>query len=274
MSGKAERDYVLGTHDDELIRLGLQHRVWRPTMLDCWRRNGITTGMRVLDVGSGPGYATLDLAEIVGPTGSVVAVEQSRRFNEVLQKEASVRGLPQISTQEADLMRDDFVSDEFDVAWCRWVACFVAKPQLLVSKISRALKPGGLAIFHEYSDYGTWQFAPSRPILEDFVREVMESWRAQGGEPNIAKEFPVLLERAGFEVVSVEPRIFTVSPSDFIWQWPARFLEVNVQRLVSLGRVSSDWADNVLTEFRSTEEDPKSWMTTPLVLEIVARRQV
>ena len=26
----AERDYVLGTHDDEIYRLGFQHRVWRP----------------------------------------------------------------------------------------------------------------------------------------------------------------------------------------------------------------------------------------------------
>ena len=30
----AERDYVLGTHDDEVMRLGLQHRVWRPRALD------------------------------------------------------------------------------------------------------------------------------------------------------------------------------------------------------------------------------------------------
>jgi hypothetical protein len=47
-----ERDYVLGTHDEELARLGLQHRVWRPVVLDCWRKAGITVGSRVLDVGA------------------------------------------------------------------------------------------------------------------------------------------------------------------------------------------------------------------------------
>lgn len=31
----ADRDYLLGTHDGELERLGLQHRVWRPAVLDC-----------------------------------------------------------------------------------------------------------------------------------------------------------------------------------------------------------------------------------------------
>jgi len=45
-----DRDYVLGTHDEELARLGLQHRVWCPVVLDCWQRAGLTVGKRVLDV--------------------------------------------------------------------------------------------------------------------------------------------------------------------------------------------------------------------------------
>ena len=75
-----EGDYLLGTHEEELARLGLQHRVWRAVALDCWQRAGITVGKRVLDVGAGPGYAAIDLAEIVGPTGEVVALERSQNF--------------------------------------------------------------------------------------------------------------------------------------------------------------------------------------------------
>src|SRR5688572_33486758 len=77
-----ERTYFLGTHDEELERLGLQHRVWRPTVIECWRRAGIGPGSKVLDVGAGPGFASADLAEIVGPAGRVVAVERSARFVE------------------------------------------------------------------------------------------------------------------------------------------------------------------------------------------------
>jgi len=57
----AERDYVLGTQDAEIARLGVQHRVWRPCMIDALDRAGITRGCRVVDVGAGPGFATLDL---------------------------------------------------------------------------------------------------------------------------------------------------------------------------------------------------------------------
>ena len=78
----AERSYFLGTHDEELERLGIQHGAWRPTVLECWRRAGIGPGSRVIDVGAGPGFASADLAEIVGPSGRVVAVERSARFVE------------------------------------------------------------------------------------------------------------------------------------------------------------------------------------------------
>src|SRR5258708_21651917 len=66
MTTAAERDYVLGTHDDEVARLGLQHRVWRARALDAWRRPGFTVGQTLLDIGCGPGLASADLAEIVG----------------------------------------------------------------------------------------------------------------------------------------------------------------------------------------------------------------
>ena len=89
----ADRDYVLGTEDEEVERLGLQHRVWRPRMLDGFARAGIGRGMTVIDVGCGPGYASLDLAEIVGPDGRVLALERSARFLDVLVSRAARLGL-------------------------------------------------------------------------------------------------------------------------------------------------------------------------------------
>ncbi|MEP6846533.1 MAG: DUF4256 domain-containing protein [Panacibacter sp.] len=47
------------------------------------------------------------------------------------------------------------------------------------------MRPGGPAIFHEYSDYETFRLLPTRPALESFCAEVMSSWRASGGEPDV-----------------------------------------------------------------------------------------
>jgi len=124
----SEKDYILGTHDDELIRLGLQHRVWRPMVLNCWQRAGITVGKHVLDLGAGPGYAALDLGEIVGPSGEVVALERSGNFVNAMRESVRRRGLGNVKIQELDLMTGDLPKGSYDFSWCSWVLSFVSDP--------------------------------------------------------------------------------------------------------------------------------------------------
>jgi len=162
---------------------------------------------------------------------------------------------------------------EADAAWCRWVASFVSSPDKLVREIAAALRPGGVAIFNEYIDYRTWRLAPRRPAVESFVNEVVESWRSSGGEPDVALNFPTLFRAAGLHTVEVHPRILTISPRDYAWQWPASFIETNLARLQELGRVNSTWGEAVRRDFREAESDPMTLLNTPLFLEIIARRE-
>jgi len=272
MSSAADRDYLLGTHDPELERLGLQHRVWRSAALAAWDRAGITVGSRVIDVGAGPGFATVDLAELVGPTGEVVAVERSSRFAQATEAACPARGFGHVRVHELDLMTEPLPASGMDAAWCRWVACFVSSPRALVDKLAGALRPGGVAVFHEYADYAAWQTCPPGPMHAEFVREVMASWRAAGCEPDIAPALVGHLADAGFAIREATPRAFCVRPKDHGWQWPASFLQVYPDRLVELGRVEASWADRVRREFRAAAANPRTYMVTPLVLEIIAER--
>src|SRR5579864_5795823 len=99
----SEQEYVLGTHDEEITRLGLQHRTWRPRVLAAWELAGIGPGQTVLDVGSVPGYASLDLADLVGPSGLVVAIDKSDRFLNTLDMIRRQRGLGNIAAHKADV---------------------------------------------------------------------------------------------------------------------------------------------------------------------------
>src|SRR5206468_3830505 len=121
--------------DEELLRLGLQHRVWRPVVLDCWQKAGITTGKRVLDLGAGPGYAALDLAEIVGRSGEVVALERSGKFVAAMRESFRRRGLTNAKIYELDLMTGDLPKGNYDFSWCRWVLSFVKDQGLLIKKL-------------------------------------------------------------------------------------------------------------------------------------------
>jgi SAM-dependent methyltransferase len=268
----AEREYVLGTHDEEIDRLGLQHVVWRPWMLASWRRAGITQGSRVLDVGAGPGFATADLAEVVGGSGEVLGLERSERFVAAARRRCRERGLANARIEEIDLMSDAIPATSLDAAWCRWVACFVASPPSLIAAIAGALKPGGVAIFHEYGDYASWRLMPPRPAIDRFVAAVMASWRATGGEPDVGLTLPPLLQACGFRIRHVRPLVFAVRPSDFVWQWPSTFLRAGASRLRELGRLSAADVESLVLEFDEAERDPSTVMMTPLVLEIIVDR--
>lgn len=267
-----ERDYVLGTHDEELARLGLQHRVWRPVVLDCWRKAGITVGSRVLDVGAGPGFATIDLAEIVGPAGQVVALERSNKFVNATKEAVRARSLTNVKIHELDLMTDNFPEDDYDFSWCRWVLSFVSDSALLIQKLGNAMGKGSISIFHEYGHYETWRFFPRIPSQEKFREHVIATWRESGGEPDSAPSLPTLLSANGFVIRSVAPLIFCVRPNDYMWQWPATFIAIYLPRLIEMGRIDQKFADQVRGDLASAEQNANALMITPLVLEIVAEK--
>lgn len=296
-----EKDYVLGTHEEELNRLGLQHRVWRPRALDAWRRGGFTVGQTILDVGCGPGFAALDLAEIVGPTGRVIAMDRSRRFLDALEEARVSRGFEQIEAREMDLDGAPGLMAATDVrrggsetssderrpiasdrdwaalerigahgAWARWVFAFLKRPREALERVARTIRKGGVFILHEYFDYGTWRLAPRSLDMEDFVVAVMQSWRAEGGEPDIALDLPAWLTQLGFEIKSLTPIVDVVAPGNFVWQWPRTFVDVNLKRLCELGRMTPEKAAIISNALASAEARSDAFMITPGVLEIIA----
>lgn len=268
-----DRDYLLGTHDLEVRRLGHQHRVWRPRVLDAWRRAGIKTGSTVVDAGAGPGWASLDLAEIVGEDGRVIALERSARFSEIMMAAAAQRGFADVIVPHVlDLVEDDLPEGEADAFWIRWVLAFVSDPELVVAKLARSLKPGGTAVIHEYLNYESFTVVPDDGAIRGFTDHVVEDWRASGGEPDIGRDLPALLLKQGMRIVQMNPIVDVVQPSSFIWQWPSSWLRNYPKHLVEAGKLTPDWAERVPAALEKAEADPAAIMITPTVMEIIAEK--
>jgi SAM-dependent methyltransferase len=265
--------YVLGTHDEEITRLGLQHRVWRPRVLGAWQSATIGSGQTVLDVGCGPGYASLDLAELVGPSGVVVAIDKSDRFLEVLDGMRQQRGINNITPHKVDLNAGEFPTITADRVWCRWVLAFVKHPRDVLAEMAAALRPDGVMVLHEYFDYSTWRTVPPCDELEEFVEAVMASWRNNGGEPDIGLWLPGWLRELGFELQTVQPMVDIVQRDHAIWSWLRAFFDVGRRRLVDLGYLSASRGDYLWHAFSKFETTPGAWIITPAVLEIIAGRR-
>lgn len=263
-----QTEYVLGTHDEEIARLGVQHYAWRPHALAGWERAAVRSRQTVLDVGCGPGYAALDLADVVGPQGHVVAVDKSARFLDVL----GSRRRDNIAQHRVDLEAGEFPQVTADRVWCRWVLCFVRNPREVLANMAASLRPSGLMVLHEYFDYSVWRAAPRFPELDEFVTAVMSSWREAGGEPDIARSLPLWLAELQLELRHVRPIVNVVDRHSMLWQWLRTFIQVGRQRLTELGYLTSSDAERIWGAFEAFEATPGSRMFTPGVLEIIAGR--
>jgi len=267
-----DRDYVLATGDDEIARLGLQHRVWRDHAIQGWRRAGFAADHTLVDVGCGPGYATLDLADVVGPNGRVIALDKSKRFLDVLGAAARQRGLTNIARHEVDLGAATLPNTQADGAWCRWILAFVERPRTLLAELAGSLRPQCTLVIHEYFDYGAWRALPGCPEVDEFVGAVIRSWRSAGGEPDVGLSLPQWLVELGFRV-SIRPIVDIVPPAHPMWTWMRAFIETGRRRLTESGHLAPGRADAIWSALTAVERIPSSLMVTPGVIEIVAVRR-
>ena len=67
--------YILGTDAQELHRLGIQHQVWASQAHKGWKLANFRAGQTLLDLGSGPGFCSKELAYLTGKSGKVIAVD-------------------------------------------------------------------------------------------------------------------------------------------------------------------------------------------------------
>jgi hypothetical protein len=100
----------------------------------------------------------------------------------------------------------------------------------------------------------------------------LPTWRESGGEPDGAARLPELLADNGFVIRSARPHVFCLRPTDYMWQWPATFIEIYLPRLIQMGRIDQEFAGKVRADLASAERNRNSFMLTPLVLEIIAEK--
>lgn len=267
------REYVLGTHDAELVRLGLQHRLWSEQAFACWNRCGIRPGAVVLDVGSGPGYATFDLVPLIGPAGRVIAVDESERFIEYVRSRAVTLGVENVESSVQDVQDLRVPAVSVDVAYARWVLCFVPRPQDVVSAVAKALKPGGVFAVQDYINWAALTLSPKSEAFLRVMPSVGKSWRDRGGDPQIGQRLPAMMEAAGLEVEEVRPLQRIARPGDPLWDWPTTFFNIFIPMLVEQGLVAAEDFRAFQAEWAERTRDPNAMFWTPSMVEIIARKR-
>lgn len=274
-------EYVLGTGDDELSRLAFQHRLWSDAAHEGWRTARIGLGQRVLDIGSGPGFASFDLAQLVGPTGSVVGVDESVGFINYLNDQARLRGLPNATGIAGDVhalrdIKQVVAGGPYDLAYARWVLCFVSRPDEVVRQVASLLKPGGRFVVHDYFNYETMRIAPRgtafAKLYELIVNATGQSWRARGGDPDIVGRLPGLMHAAGLNVTSMRGMQRIARPGETMFHWVGTWWRNYVPKLAEMGAITIAHRDEFFKGWAELEQSRDSWIMMPCVYEVIAEK--
>lgn len=271
----SQKEYVLGTGPEELERLGLQHRLWSDAAASAWRRAGIRIGQRVLDVGCGPGYAALDLAQLVGHAGEVVGVDESAGYIAWLNEQARVRGLAQARGVVGDVQKLAGClggAGGFDLAYARWVMCFVPDPGSVVAGVAASLRRGGRFCVHDYFNYGAMTPAPRRASHDRAVAATIKSWQARGGDTDIMGRLPRLLEANGMKVVHLEVHQRIARGHETMFHWPHVWWRIYTPKLVQMGYLTQADQDELFRDMDEIAASPTDFFMMPPVFEIIAER--
>ena len=108
---------------------------------------GISVGQSVLDVAGGPGEPSLTIAEVVGPTGSVMCTDAVAGMVATAEAEAKRRGLTNVTFRPCVADSLPFADDSFDVTVSRLGAMFFPDVVAGVREMLRVTKSQGALCF-------------------------------------------------------------------------------------------------------------------------------
>ncbi len=138
--------YVLGHADVEIQRLLLQARLYDNDTEDALRRAGLRPGMRVLDVGCGPGDVSFVAARLVGPAGTVLGIDAAAEILEVARARDAERSLSWVSFEQAAI--GDIVRDQpFDAVVGRLILMHLPAPESALCQLAALVRAGGVIAF-------------------------------------------------------------------------------------------------------------------------------
>lgn len=274
----SSKDYVLGTGGDETARLGLQHRLWSAATHNLWEQAHIQPGQSVLDLGCGPGHAAMDLAQIVGPSGRVIAIDESASFLKQLNDYALARKYHHIERVLGDVQ--DMMSvlgherGQIDAAYARWVFCFLTDPTAVIDGLAALLKPGGRVAVQDYFNYErSLTLAPRCEAFSKVINAVGASWRARGGDTDVMGKLPSMFAERGFEIEHLDVVQRLARPGTTLWHWPNSFWQNFVPKLVETGFLTGDDMAAFNTAWERASNDPAAFVLLPPVFELVVRKK-
>jgi SAM-dependent methyltransferase len=163
----------------------LRDDVYRRPLATALERLELGPGWRCVDVGAGGGDVSVALAEVVGRTGRVYAVDSDPRARDEVAAAAAEYSQVLAITQAAE---DLVLPEPVDLAFCRFLLMHVIDPVRVLERMARAVRPDGWVVAQE-------------PVTSAGRVDGLPLSMPDSRHPDVGALLPALVQQAGLELV-------------------------------------------------------------------------
>ncbi|NGO69851.1 methyltransferase domain-containing protein [Streptomyces boncukensis] len=248
-------------HHDSVLR---SHR-WRTAANSAaYLLPRLSPGLRVLDLGCGPGTITADLAALV-PQGSVTGLDASEGVLEQARAEAAGRGLRNVTFERGDVHALPYPDGSFQVVHAHQTLQHVGDPAHALREMRRVCEPGGTVAVRD-ADYGGMRWYPDVPGLVHWLDLYGRVARANGGAPDAGRRLHAWAREAGFTDVAVSTSTWTyATPGERSWWsglWADRTVASGYADLATGGgHATADELSRIADAWRAWGASEDAWFT-------------
>jgi arsenite methyltransferase len=228
-----------------------------------------SAGESILDLGSGPGFLACELAQEVGATGRIVAVDISSDMNSLASKRVAAAELGhRVDILEGDATALAFADAVFDAAVSTQVIEYLAEPDAALHQLMRVLRPGGRLVILD-TDWDSLVWATTDRLR---AGRIEAAWDEHLPDPYLPRSLAPRLRAAGFDVTEI--RIVPILNTAY----DATTFSYNIAQLIAAfvpgrGGISEDEASEWLDDFADLQQQGRYFFSLNRYLFAASRPQ-